>query len=170
MEQNIKFIYQALQRLTGLHRQLLDIVRQEREALTHANIKAIQDATLAKQGVIESIRQVESDRLRAAQALAREWNQAEQDVTLPKIIIAIQASDPKEAEQLRSLYNALKLLVQRITEQNADNQALVAKSIEHVEQMKRNILGSSVPKSDLYTQQGQKSAGMGGARLFSKEA
>ena len=48
-------IYETLQRLTGLHRQLMDTVRMEREALVAADIKGIEDATLAKQALIEAI-------------------------------------------------------------------------------------------------------------------
>jgi hypothetical protein len=163
-------IYETLQRLTGLHRQLMDTVRMEREALVAADIKGIEDATLAKQALIEAIRQSESDRIRATTELALLWKKPLRELTLPVIVTQIQTSNPKLSEQLRSAYNALTLLIKRITEQNQDNLALVQNSLAHIQEIKKNVLGETTPKSNTYGSKGQKTAGPKGARLISKEA
>jgi hypothetical protein len=152
-------IYQALQRLIGLHRQLLDNVRLERKALVDADLKAIQEATVAKQALIEGIHQAEAARQKLVPA-----------ITLSALIMEIQGSDLKLSEQFRTAQNALTILIQRITEQNDDNRALVEKSLRHVNEMKKNVLGESVPKSNTYNQQGQKSGTARGARMLSREA
>ena len=94
----ISQIYQVLQKLLGLHRQLLETVRMEREALTSADLKGIQEAAYAKEALIETIRQQESIRLRALGELSSQWNRPLKDLSLPNLIIAVQASDPKFAD------------------------------------------------------------------------
>jgi flagellar biosynthesis/type III secretory pathway chaperone len=166
----IQKLQESLQRLLGLHRQLLDCVRMEREALTAASLKDIQEATYAKQALVEAINQAETDRLRATGELAILWKRPVKELTLGEIVVAIQGRDPKSAEALRSSLNALTLLIKRIREQNDDNRGLVERSLEHVHEMKRNVLGEAKPNTGTYTQQGQKNPSTSGARLISKEA
>jgi flagellar biosynthesis/type III secretory pathway chaperone len=169
-DKNLSSIFQTLQKLVGLHRQLMENVRFEREALTNADLKGVQETTFAKEALVEQIRQQESARLKATAELALTWKRPFKELTLTNIIIAIQARDPKGAEQFRGVYNALTILIQRIREANEYNRGLVEKSLEHVHNMKRNVLGEAVPKSETYTPQGQRQPYTGGARLISKEA
>ena len=170
MDKPLNDIYQVLQKLVGLHRQLLDTVRMEREALVQAELKAIQSATIAKQGLIEAIRHAEGERMQLIANLAQAWKRPMRALTLPQLIIEVQGRDIKTAELFRSTFNTLTLLIQRITEQNDDNRAFLEKSLMHVEAMKKNVLGESVPKSNTYTPKGQRSGPSNGARLISKEA
>ncbi|MGZ3689374.1 MAG: flagellar export chaperone FlgN, partial [Bdellovibrionota bacterium] len=129
------------------------------------------EASVAKQALVEAIRQSDTERMGLVGELALAWKTPVRDLTLPNLVIAIQGDDPKGAEQLRSAYNALTILIQRITEQNQDNAEMIQKSLEHLSVMKKNVLGEAVPKSNTYTQKGQRADGQqGGARLISKEA
>jgi hypothetical protein len=170
LEKQVTEIYQALQKLIGFHRQLREAVLAEREALVSADLTAIQETVSLKQGLIEEIRRTEAARLRATQELAQLWRKDPASLTLQNLIIIVQGKDLKFAEQLRSSLNAITVLIGHITEQNDSNRALVEKSLEHVHEMKKNILGETVPKSTTYTPQGQRSQGMQGARILSKEA
>jgi hypothetical protein len=170
MDKSVSDIFESLQKHIGLHRQLLDVCRLERELLVQAELKSIQEITLKKQGIIEVIRVTENERLGRIGALAMKWKKPLRELSLPNLILAIQGTDPKGAEQLRSAFNALTILIQRITEQNDDNRTLVERSLDHVNEMKKNVLGESVPKANTYTAQGQRSGGPGGARFISKEA
>lgn len=170
MDKSLVSIYQSLQKLVGLHRQLLDTVRSERTALVDADLNAIHTITSTKQALIESVHQVESERLKLTGELAVLWKKHYRELTLPNIIIHIQGYDAKGAEQLRSVFNTLTVLIQRISEQNQDNRRLIEKSLEHVHQMKKNILGEATPHSNTYTQQGQRTSSPQGSRLLSKEA
>jgi flagellar biosynthesis/type III secretory pathway chaperone len=169
VEKNIVPIYQIIQKLIGLHRNLMDTVRAERDALVNADLKGIQDATGAKEGIIQAIRQAESDRLKLLGELALIWKRPFKDLTLPNIIIHVQGTDQKAAEQLRSGFNALTTLIAHITEQNKYNAQLIERSIAHLNKMKRNVLGEGVPHSDTYTQKAQKTSSAGGSRLISTE-
>ena len=173
MEKNVTLIYESVQKLVGLHRQLLDTVRQEREAIVNADLKSLQECTSTKESLIEAIRGQESKRLKATSELTLDWKRPFKELTLTNIIIAIQGIDPKGAEALRTTYNALTILIQRTIEQNKGNRDLVERSLEHVHNMKKNILGETVPRSNTYSQQGQRVNATGaqrGARLISKEA
>lgn len=169
MEKELKDLHQNLQRLVGLHRQLLETIRLEREALVQASLKDIQESTYAKEAIIEGVRTCEIDRMKIVGELALILKKPARDLTLPNIVIAVQGVKPKEAEQLRSAYNALTVLIQRITEQNQSNRDLVEKSLEHVHNMKRNVLGEQTPKAGTYSSHGQKVNSAQGARLISKE-
>lgn len=169
MENILASIYQILQKLIGFHRQFLETVRMEREALVAADVKGVQETTYAKETIIESIRIVENERLKRLVELSILWKRPVKELTLPNIIIQIQGRDLKEAEKFRSSYHALTLLIQRIRDQNEDNLALVERSLEHIHNMKRNVLGEGQPRTEVYTSRGQKTNGPGGARLISKE-
>ncbi|OFZ80590.1 MAG: hypothetical protein A3K03_04605 [Bdellovibrionales bacterium RIFOXYD1_FULL_44_7] len=169
MENILDKIYEALQRLIGLHRQMLETVRLERECLAQADLKGIHEATCAKEAIIATISQAEIQRVKATAELALVWKKPIKELTLPTIIIAIQTTDTKRSESLRSSFNALTFLIQRIKEQNNENRELVEKSLEHVANMKRNILGVAHPTNQTYTAKGRKTEKTGQSRLLSKE-
>ncbi len=170
VEQGLTEIYQVLQKLVGFHRQLLDVVRLEREALLNVDLKSVQETTLAKEGLIQLIQQSESERIKLVTLLAVKWKKPVKELTLSKLIIEVQATDQKFAEQLRSMFNTLNLLTERIIEQNKENNRLAENALSHVDQMKKNILGEAAPKSDTYTSHGKKTASSTAPHFFSKEA
>lgn len=170
MEKPLNQIYETLQNLTGLHRQLLEVVRLERTSLIEANLKAIHAVTAKKQSLVEAIADAEKQRLRLVTELSTIWKKPAKDLTLPGIIIEIQGRDLKSADQLRSIFNALTILIQRITDQNAANRILIERSLEHIGAMKKNVLGETSAAANTYTPSGQKSSGVQISRLFSGEA
>lgn len=158
---NLSELHGQLQRLLTLHRQLLEALRVEREALLSADSKRIQDCTSEKEGVLHQISILEQERVR----LSRGMGGGE----LGQIILAAQAVDLKLSDQLQSVRNALQHLIQRIREQNDANRLLVETSIEHVIQMKKNILGEAAPRGGTYSPSGQASHAPSQARLLSTE-
>ncbi len=170
MEKPLLEIFQNLQKQTGLHRQLLECVRVERECLVQADLKGIESAISNKQSLIEEIHQTETARLKLTADLAAHWKKPYRELTLPHIIILIQGKDAKSAEQLRSLFNALSVMIQRIVAQNQENRELVERSLIHIHQMKRNVLGEAAPRTSTYTSQGQKINSPATQRILSKEA
>jgi hypothetical protein len=170
VEKPVNDLYQTLQKLLGLHRQLLETVRMERDALVNADLNGIQEATHAKQALIEGIRAAEVERLKHVGTLALAWKKPLSELTVLNVAIQVQAKDLKAADQFRSVYNALQLLIKRITEQNQENKGTIERSLSHLVEMKRNVLGEAAPATDTYTARGQKTAGSAGSRLISKEA
>lgn len=162
LEKDLSKLYQTLQGLVGLHRQLLETLRFEKDALVAVDLKQIQEAVLAKEATIESIRQAEFNRIQIMHSF--------EEKTLNELISTFQVAQPKMAEQLRSTYQALKMLLDRTIEANKYNERLTAQALEHVGNMKKNVLGESVPSASTYTAQGQRTNSASGARLISKEA
>ncbi len=169
MESSLQQIHEILQRLIGFHRNLLELARQQKDAITEAQLSRIQEITSAQEFLIESIRLAEAQRLREITGLALVLKRPTKDLQLGDLVLLAQAKNPKLSSQLQTDRNTLALLIQRIEEQNRYNGALLEQSLTHVEKMKTNVLGEGVPKSDLYTSKAQKSAPIQGARLISTE-
>ncbi len=171
VEDNLAQIHQSMQTMIGLHRQLLELVRQEREALTQADLQGVQQATYAKEALIEQIRAEESRRAKPLAGLALALRKPVADLSLNQLIILVQGTQSRQAEALRVAYQALQVLTGRIIEQNDYNRGLIERSLEHVQQMKHNVLGESVPASNSYGSHGQRvNRATSGARLLSQEA
>jgi hypothetical protein len=163
----------ALQRLIGLHRTLLELVRSERDALLGADLKLIHEATLAKEAVIEQIRAVEAERARSMAAFLAAHPALRGPGGAPTLTELLQGLEPQEpalASRLQSARNALQLLVTRILEQSAGNRAICERTLGHLERMKKNVLGEASPHSERYSQQGQRVGAAPPARLVSREA
>lgn len=171
-QQNFQALLACLQKLIGIHRQLLETVRQEHEAIINARHKDLQEAVYAKEALLESIRIQERERQGVVDKIAQQLNRPIEEITLSIIVLEVQNIDAKFSELLRSSQTALKMLAERVIEQNNYNRELLQQSLDHVHEMKRNVLGESKPKSQTYTAQGRKSLvgeQNNNARLISKE-
>jgi flagellar biosynthesis/type III secretory pathway chaperone len=169
-EKPVSKIHNSLQKLVGMHRQLLDVVRAEKDALIEANLRGVQEATSAKQALIENIKNEETARQTHVLELAMILKRPISSLTLLEIAVAVQGEDPKSAEQLRSTFNALTILIKRVTDANQSNSELVNRSLFHIREMKKNVLGDATEKSNTYTQQGTRSAAAGASRLIERKA
>lgn len=171
MEQKFVQIHQCLQKLIGLHRQLLELVRQEREALVAADLNRIQECVFGKEALLDQLRSEEAARMKVIAELSVMMRKPIAELTLTRLILDAQGIRMDLSEQLRSSFNMLQVLIQRITEQNAQNGALVEKSLSHVDQMKQNVLGETVPAATTYGSSGKRvNRSTSGARLISQEA
>lgn len=163
-------LYACLQRMLGLHRQLYERCKLEREAFVAADIKLITEQTHAKELIIETIRQVEAERIRISTHLSLEWKIPLRNLTLNTIIQEIEPKDSAAAEKFRNALTALTVLIERAKKINESNRELVERSLEHVNAMKKNVLGEAAPSTETYGNLGQKLPQTGGARLLSTEA
>jgi flagellar biosynthesis/type III secretory pathway chaperone len=170
MDQQLDRLYEILQKQIGLHRQLLELIRAERTALEQADVKEIQDVSYSKEVTIHAIQQAEMERIRHLAALSAETKTNLTDLPLSRFVELVQKYNLKTADQFRSVQNTLKILIDRVQEQNTENRLFVEKSLEHIAVMKRNVLGEANPKNDTYTQKGKKSDLAASARILSKEA
>jgi len=166
-------LHECLQELIGLHRQLYEVVKTEHEAVTQADTKATYEAVANKEALIHWIHGEELNR----QAVARrirddEGIPGEHAPTLKEIIVCFQSRDPGLAQRLQSDLQTLVVLVERIKKQNSLNDALIAESLGHINNMKANIFGETTHQGRTYNQQGQKNqanSNAHGPRLISKE-
>ena len=168
----VQDILGILQKMVGLHRQLLEHVRLEREALVQADRKSLQEQALAKRGVVESINLLEDRRRALTMGLARLWQIQPEKLVLSEIVMQLQVRAPKLSESLRSTQNALRILVERVVAQNDSNRQLLETSMKHVDAMKKNILGEADPLRAGYNPSGQRGGAgqQGQPRFLSREA
>lgn len=167
-EKTIKKLYDVLYRLVGHHRRLLELVRHEKTVLVDADLHKIREATHAKEVMISEIRQAEGIRLKLVGTLVVEHRRPAGELTLPNIIVLYQGEQPEVAAQLSSVFNTLKILIQRITEQNQENQQLVEQSLKHIRNMKDNAIGEADPYSKTYSKTGT-TVNRGESRLISQK-
>lgn len=156
MNEQISLLNLNLRELMGLHKQLLDAVRSERGALEKADLKLIHESTCAKEAILSQIRNCEIQRRRIIAELAATWVEPADELTLTRVIERVQGTDLKAADQLRSVMNALVVLVKHIRDQNKENEGLVNESLKHIVNMKKNVLGEAAPAAGAYNRQGQR--------------
>ena len=165
-------LHGSLQDLIGLRRQLNDVVKSENEAITNADVKATYEAAAAKEALIHWIHQSEMSRQSIVYAIAQEQNLETKTPSLRELILHFQSNDLEISSRLQSDLSVLILLVERIKKQNEVNGNLVNASLQHIDNMKRNIFGETTHQARTYNQQGQKntaSANEHGPRLISRE-
>ncbi len=163
-------LHEALQELVGLHKQLLEVIRQEAQAITQADVKATFEATSAKEALVHWIHRAELGRQVITQTLSEHLKI--KNVSLKEIILHFQSHDAPLSARLQSDLNMLVTLVERIQSQNKENGKIVERSLKHVQSMRKNIFGEVPSENKTYNQQGQKnqaSVGSTTARLISKE-
>ena len=148
---------------------LATLVRAEREALLSLDVRRIHDVTLEKQGILHEVVVAEQDRITATRIVAALLNAPADTANLSSLILLSQAASLRISDQLRSVQQTLQLLVSRIQDQNRANSLLVETSLVHVNEMKKNVIGESMPGSGTYSASGQKQNGPAQARLFSAE-
>jgi hypothetical protein len=165
-------LHESLRELIRLHRQLHEIVKSENDAISNADSKATYDATAAKEAVIHLIHQAEMNRQSVVQAICYQENIGLKNPSLKELIIHFEKDDFEGSQRLQADLNMLIVLVERIKKQNEMNGRLVAESLRHINNMKKNIFGETSSKAGTYNQSGRQNQGSAndhGPRLISRE-
>jgi len=165
-------LHESLQELIGLHRQLHDVVKAENTAISDADIKGTYEAAATKGALIHWIHQAEMSRQSVVYALAQEEGLESKTPSLRELILHFQAHDIETSNRFQSDLSTLIVLVERIKKLNETNGNLLATSLKHIDNMKRNIFGETTHQARTYNQQGQKntaSSSEHGPRLISRE-
>jgi flagellar biosynthesis/type III secretory pathway chaperone len=161
-------LQKTLNEILGAHRDLLDIVRTEKSALVAMDAEGTETCLINKEQAIAKLRNLEKKRILICEKLYANLQLPEADHRLSQIAVAIQAVMPERAEKLRSIQNALKILIDRIKSQNTQNMKLVEASLEHLQNMKKNVMGESNPMTRTYNRSKQ-TQHKGEPRMLSKE-
>ncbi len=169
-------ISSVLLELVGAHHELLGVVRSENEALVQADISSVQEASAQKQKTVDRIRRTEAVRVSCMARLARSWKKPS-DLSMTSLLQSIREINEEGMpgisavrQSLESSFETLMRVIPLITQQNTSNQLLVEKSLEHIQSMKRNLLGGSEPASRNYSSEGKKVSSSTSPRFVSREA
>ncbi len=162
-------LYYSLEKLVALHRNLIDLLREEYVHMAAVDLTGVSETARAKEAVLTELWNLEQLRIKCATNLAVAVGLNEADVPLLKIAEKLSAPD---GEKLRTLRIALNLLVGQAKELNSKNMGFAQSSLSRIEVLKRNALGlGNTAKKENYSNSGvrQPIAEQGG-RLLSTEA
>lgn len=153
-----------------LYRQLVDLLRAEREHIVAVRFKEIRESTYSKEALLDEIQREEFRRVRWVKEAANFLGVLEKDLTME--LVASRIGAPEQFEGLMSLKHTMVHMVKKAREMNQDNQALVESALKDAQQLKRNILGLSSDQPQVYGPKGNMGgqAREQGARFFNKEA
>jgi flagellar biosynthesis/type III secretory pathway chaperone len=167
---NLDELQKNLKHQLTIYRQLVDLLREEKEHIIGVRLKEMREATYSKEALLDEAHREEYRRQRWVKEAAAFLKMRESDVTME--VIAQRMAPREQHESLISLRLALVHMVKKAREMNADNLALVETALRDTQAMKRNILGLSSDKPQTYGPKGAMDSGAReqGARFLSKEA
>lgn len=166
---NLEELQKNLKHQLTLYRQLVDLLRVEKEHVVAVKLKEIREATYAKEAILDEIHREEYRRQRWTKEAATALGIAESELTME--IVAARMGEKDQYEPLISLRNTLVHLVRKAQEMNLDNKRLVESALKDAQALKRNILGISSDQPQVYGPKGNMGSGTRDqARFLSKEA
>lgn len=120
VEKSYNKLVSNLEEITTLYRQLLEIVRKEKEILLSAKVDELIENNVVKDQTLMKIRLADALRLKHAQELAL---LIKADYENPRLLDIAQKVPQPFGEHLRSLHATLDLLISRLVEFNRDNES-----------------------------------------------
>jgi len=161
----------SLDELIKLYRNLLDIVRKEKEALLQSQIDIIHENNKAKEGLLAKIRATDLVRERYARDLAQAVGS---DAKTPRLLEIAQkmtgVGASPDADRLRQLHSILVLLIERVAEINKANAQYAENALKTLS-MALGDVKSTLGGKKVYERKGKLNEGPNRAGNFvSKEA
>jgi flagellar biosynthesis/type III secretory pathway chaperone len=148
---NLEELQLNLRHQLTLYRQLVDLLREEKEHLIGARLKEIREATYSKEAIFDEIHREEFRRQRWVKQAAAFLGVQEKEITLELVAGKIW---PDQFEPLISLRNTMLHMVKKAREMNLDNKRLVEQALLDTQEMKRNVLGLSSEQPQVYGPKG----------------
>jgi flagellar biosynthesis/type III secretory pathway chaperone len=149
---NLDELQKNLRHQLTLYRQLIDVLRDEKEHLVAVRFKEIRESTYAKEAILDEIHREEYRRQKWVEQAASFIGVAVKEVTIE--LIATKIGGPDLYEPLVSLKNTLIHMVGKAKEMNGDNRRLVESALKDSQELKKNILGISSEKPQVYGPKG----------------
>lgn len=148
---NLEELQLNLKHQLTLYRQLIELLREEKEHLIGARLKEIREATYSKEAIFDEIHREEFRRQRWVKQAAEFLGVAEKEITLELVASRIW---PDQFEPLVSLRNTMLHMVKKAREMNLDNKRLVEQALLDTQEMKKHILGFSSEQPQVYGPKG----------------
>lgn len=159
---------ESLDQLVKHYRQLLELVRREKDILVAAKLEDLNENNKQKDAMLVRIRSIENGRMKSARDLALKLGA---DVEAPRLLDLAARLDGPRSEKLRTLHSALELLVKRASELNKQNEVLVQSALANISGAMESIRDSLQPKPTYAREARMSTAPAGGAgQLVSREA
>jgi len=149
---NLEELQKNLNHQLSLYRQLVDVLRDEKEHLVAVRLKEIRECTYAKEAIFDELQREEYRRQKWVQSAASVLGVPDRDVNME--MIASKFGGAEQYESLVSLKNALLVMVKKVKEMNGDNLRLVESALKDARELKNNILGISSEQPQVYGPKG----------------
>ena len=111
------------------YRQLLDLVRKEKDLLITSNIEQLNENNTQKELAITKIKALDALRMNYASELA---HAVQADSVQPRLLEIAQKMGGPEAERLRTLQAALEMVIKRLSEINKNNTVYAESALKTV--------------------------------------
>lgn len=156
-----------LEELTKNYRQLLDLVRKEKQLLIDANTDLINESNFQKEILLNKIQELDAHRVDFACEVAGQLNISKADARLLNIANHLGGV---QGDKLRSQHAALEMILKRLSEINKDNAFYAEAAVQNVshalESIRETLMGQKTYQNKGKYQQGADKSG----HLVSKEA
>jgi len=145
-----------LEEITKYYRQMLDLLRREKDILIKAEVEKIEENNKQKELILSRLKSLDALRVKYASDLAL---QLALDPTQPRLLEIAREIGGLRADKLRGIHAALEILMKKIPELNRENEQYVQSAMTHVQGAMNNVKGAlSGPTT--YRREGSKDKGM----------
>lgn len=152
-EKSYQKLVANLEELTKLYRQLLEVVRKEKDLLIAADIQKLGENNKDKEALLQKIRSQDSARERYAKEFAHQLG-LDNTVTYRLLDLA-KALQPSDAEnRLRTIHSMLEMVVSRVASLNKENEQYASSALNVLNGAMGNIKETLAGKKT-YARQGK---------------
>lgn len=156
-----------LEEVTKLYRQMVDLLRKEKEILIKAEIEKIEESNKQKELILARLKSLDALRVKYASDVAM---QLSLDPEQPRLLEIARELGGARADKLRSIHAALEIMMKKIPELNKENEQYAQSALSHVkgaiENVKGVLSGPSTYKREGSKEKGAETSG----HLISREA
>jgi hypothetical protein len=167
IEKSFEKLSLHLEELTKHYRQLLDIVRKEKDLLILTDVEKLNENNLLKEQLIFKIKSLDGLRINYSTELSMALGLDTQKIRL--LEIAQKMGGPR-ADKLRTFHSALEMIIKRLTELNQSNAKYAESALKNVNSamnsFKETLMGQKTYQNKGKYQQGHETSG----HLVRKEA
>lgn len=125
-----------LEEMTKLYRQLLDLVRKEKQLLIDADMTKLEENNEIKENLLYKIKSIDGLRMRYAAELA---SLVHADHENPRLLDIAKNLGGAEGDRLRVIHSALDLLIKRLSELNKENEGVAQSALKNLNGALGNI-------------------------------
>lgn len=125
-----------LEDLTKAYRQVLELVRKEKDLLLQADLQALTENNLAKEKMILRLKSLDGLRIKYANEIARLVGLEESEARLLEIARLVESV---EGEKLRTQQATLEILIRRVKEINHANEEFTQSALDKINGAMSNV-------------------------------
>ncbi len=120
-------LVETLDQSVKVYRNLLDLIRKEKDILIGADMAELDESNRAKEAMLVKLKLLEQARMKVARDLARE---VDCNVDNPRLLEIASHFEGEPGDRLRNLHSVLDLMLKRVSDLNKENEILVQSALK----------------------------------------